>query len=127
MHRIKPDLRIGDYLVIALVLLLAGTLQVFLARSIRPGETAVVSVKGEEIHRLSLSQVQNIPFAGAIDTVRVLTDGTHIWLKDSPCPYKICEKMGKISRAGEMIVCVPNQIVVRILPQNTDDLDATTM
>jgi hypothetical protein len=32
----------------------------------------------------------------------------------SPCPLKICMGMGKVSRAGELLACVPNELLVRI-------------
>ncbi|UCG38465.1 MAG: NusG domain II-containing protein [bacterium] len=35
-------------------------------------------------------------------------------LQNAPCPLKICERMGPIRRAGEVIVCLPNRIVVKV-------------
>ncbi|MCH5351499.1 MAG: NusG domain II-containing protein [Clostridiales bacterium] len=37
-----------------------------------------------------------------------------VWVTDSDCPDKICEHTGKISRAGESIVCLPYGIVITI-------------
>lgn len=124
---LKKYLAPGDYILIALILFLAGLIHVLLHRNFAQGETAIVSVNGEEVNRISLKTAQDVPVLGAIDTVYVQTDGSSLWLHGSPCPYQICEKMGKIHMAGEMIVCVPNRIVVRILPKKGDDLDATTM
>jgi hypothetical protein len=38
-------------------------------------------------------------------------DGENVWVTDSTCPLKICEKTGKIKRGGK-IICVPNKIVI---------------
>jgi len=127
MSQLKKYLVPGDYLLIVFILFLAGAIHVLLHQNVAQGETAIVSVNGEEVYRLSLKEIHDIPILGTIDTVHVQTNGSQIWLHGSPCPYKICEKMGKIHLAGELIVCVPNRVLVRILPQKRDDLDATTM
>lgn len=45
-------------------------------------------------------------------TVRI-EDG-YVWVEDADCADKTCERTGKISRAGQSIVCLPNGIVVTI-------------
>jgi len=127
MIQLKKYIAAGDYIIIILILIFAGSIHFILHQNLLEGETALVSVDGIEVTQLSLKTTQDVPVLGVIDTVHVRTDGSTIWLHGSPCPYKICEKMGKIHRAGEMIVCVPNRVVVRILPVKNSDLDATTM
>lgn len=127
MIRIKKYWVPGDYILILFIFILAGFIQFILGLNFSQGETAIVSVDGIEVKRLSLKSVQEITVQGTIGTVQIQTDGQTVWLHGSPCPYKICEKMGKIHRSGEMIVCVPNRVVVRILPAEKSDLDATTM
>lgn len=36
------------------------------------------------------------------------------WVSEASCPDKICVHQGKISRDGEMIVCLPNRLVIQI-------------
>lgn len=55
---------------------------------------------------------------------------TRIEIKDgrvrvlsSPCPLKLCQRAGWIGEAGEMIVCLPNEVVVR-LPGRRRGVDA---
>ncbi|ABR30086.1 hypothetical protein SU69_01135 [Thermosipho melanesiensis] len=38
-------------------------------------------------------------------------DGKNVWVTDSTCPLKICEKTGKITKGGK-IICIPNKIVI---------------
>lgn len=40
--------------------------------------------------------------------------GRKVWVERSSCPAKICIKMGKISRTGQAIVCVPNHVLIQI-------------
>ena len=48
-----------------------------------------------------------------------------IWIHDASCPDKICLSQGKISRDGEIIVCLPNQLLIKIVDGDTteDEVD----
>ncbi|OYD16643.1 hypothetical protein CH330_02240 [candidate division WOR-3 bacterium JGI_Cruoil_03_51_56] len=41
----------------------------------------------------------------------------------SDCPRKLCVRMGEITRPGQVIICVPNQVVVQLVGE---ELDAIT-
>ncbi|MBS4534876.1 NusG domain II-containing protein [Clostridium sp. D2Q-14] len=45
---------------------------------------------------------------------------------DSDCPDKICVEDGFISNPGEMLVCLPNKVVVEIKGEKEDEIDDTT-
>ncbi|MCH5163214.1 MAG: NusG domain II-containing protein [Clostridiales bacterium] len=45
-------------------------------------------------------------------TVRVKSG--KVWVTDSDCRDHTCEHTGKISRAGQSIVCLPNNVVISI-------------
>lgn len=44
-----------------------------------------------------------------------------IWIHDASCPDKICISQGKITRDGEIIVCLPNQMLIKIVDYNSED------
>lgn len=51
-----------------------------------------------------------------------------IWIHDASCPDKNCINQGKISNDGEIIVCLPNQLMIKIVDENNkeneeDDID----
>ena len=46
-------------------------------------------------------------------TVRI-EDGA-VWVEHADCADRTCERTGKITRAGQSIVCLPNGIVVKIV------------
>lgn len=57
-------------------------------------------------------------------------DGNRIEIQDgevrmvySGCPDHLCEYQGAISRDGEMIVCLPNRVVVQIDDESQEDDD----
>ena len=45
------------------------------------------------------------------------------YVKDSDCRDKICEKMNKISKNGEMIICLPNSLFIRITDKKGGEYD----
>ncbi|MDD8049569.1 MAG: NusG domain II-containing protein [Thomasclavelia sp.] len=47
-----------------------------------------------------------------------------VWMKESTCTNKICIHQGKISKNGEMIVCLPNEVILKITSDKEDNLDA---
>jgi hypothetical protein len=44
-----------------------------------------------------------------------------IRFEESDCPHKLCVKAGKLSRVGEFAACLPNGIILKIVPSNNKD------
>ena len=44
----------------------------------------------------------------------LLPSGGKVWVTDASCPDKICEHYGKISGDGEVIVCLPNRLIIQV-------------
>ena len=61
--------------------------------------------------------------SGRYNTVHI-EDGK-VWIHDATCPDKICLNQGKISHDGELIVCLPNKLLVQIKDnqESEDELD----
>ena len=45
------------------------------------------------------------------------------YVAEASCPDKLCIQQKKISHTGEMIVCLPNHIVVKVAGGSEDELD----
>ena len=107
----KKRLLLDAALILAL-LLLAGVLYFCLTPKEETGACAVVIINGEEAARYPLSKDGTYPLNGGTNTL-VIGDG-YAWMADSQCPDKICEHMGKIHMNGQMIVCLPNGVIVTV-------------
>lgn len=61
--------------------------------------------------------------SGSYNTIHI-EDGK-IWIHDATCPDKVCLSQGKISNDGELIVCLPNKLLVQIKDnqETEDDID----
>ena len=102
-------------LMIVGVLLLAVLALFFLMRSHQDRDTgdgarAVVTVDGQEIGRYPLSKSGTFPLNGGTN-ILVVENG-EAWVSEADCPDKVCMGMGKISRNGEFIACLPNRLLI---------------
>jgi hypothetical protein len=50
-------------------------------------------------------------------------EGGKVWIHDATCPDKLCLNQGKISQDGELIVCLPNKLLVQIKDSQATDND----
>lgn len=101
-----------DLLLTAGLLALAGVLYLFL----RPGPAgawAVVTVDGTETARYPLTEDRTVTIGTADWNVLVISDGGAA-VADANCGDHTCVRMGRISREGESIVCLPHRLTVRV-------------
>ena len=107
-------LRLGDWAVMALVLLLAAASFLWLYVGAGPGSRAVVTTPdGERV--LPLSQNTELVITGkdGIELTLEVTDG-RIRFRQSGCPDKICVHSGWLSKRGQTAACLPAGVSVRI-------------
>ena len=100
-------------LIIAL-LAVAAALWFYLPRSQSGQLTVVISVAGEETRRVPLSDFTETTVTGGGYTLRVSTRDGGVAVTDSDCPTQDCVHTGTITRAGQSIVCLPEQVVVQL-------------
>lgn len=104
------------FLILALFLIsLASWLGYYVAHR-TPALYAQVTVDGELAESLDLSKNREITIQGANGGMNLLIiqDG-EIWCEEASCPDKVCIRQGKQSRDGEMIVCLPNRMIVQVV------------
>lgn len=123
---IKAELTRGDKILIA-VILISGLFSLYGVNLLKKSGTLVqVEVAGEVTHILDLNENQTIEVIGPIGATTLKIEAGKAWVNYSDCPEKVCVKTGKISRAGDLIVCVPNKVVVTILGPKKSNFDVIT-
>lgn len=82
----------------------------------------------ETIKRVNLSvRPQMVSVYGALGTTTIEIREKKVKVVSSPCPQKMCVKMGWRGKNGETIVCLPNKVVVKIVSAHQKQkLDAIT-
>jgi hypothetical protein len=110
-------------IIIAAVFVLAavGTLLVYRAQP--DGATANIYSGGELVRSIDLSRVEEsysfVVTAEDGGENTVLVEPGRICISEADCPDKVCVHQGYIENGVVPIVCLPNQLVIRI--EGTDD------
>jgi hypothetical protein len=119
-----------DYVVIIVLVLFTissfiGTL--FVSNKKYNEKYVEIEVDGKPYKKLNLENRN--------ETIKIKTDlGSNIieikdgkiHVEDADCPDKICIKDGYISNPGEILVCLPNKVVIQIKGTATQELDDTS-
>ncbi len=100
----------ADIILIAVVLLLV--LLWFLLTPETENTLAVITVDGKAYKTIDLKSAKGEEIQ--VGNMLIYADNGEIWVLHSDCPDKLCENTGKIKRAGQVIACVPNKVVITI-------------
>lgn len=116
----------ADFILIAVVAVVAGALFVFLYASNNSGAFVQVEIDGKvsEVISLDTDTVREIKTAdGGLNTL-VVSDG-YAKMETANCPDGLCTNHKKISRNGESIICLPHKVVVSVVNESdADSIDA---
>lgn len=79
----------------------------------------VISAKGKDLLSKPFEDIPDgtIPVEGVLGTTTVEIKQGRVHVLDSPCGNHICMHTGWISSPGQIIVCLPNQVIVRLVKQ----------
>lgn len=106
-------LLLGDAAV--LVALAAAVIALSLPRGAggRPTRAEVES-SGRAVAALDLAKDAIYEIEGALGVTRLEVRGGRLRVLSSPCPRQACRHGGWIGGTGDMLVCLPNEVVVRL-------------
>ena len=91
---------------------------------------AIISSETHEVKRIVLTGNEGIETFdvessdGGVNTVEVHND--KIRIKSANCGDQVCVYTGYVSKPGETIVCLPNQVIVEIVSMGADEVDAAS-
>ncbi|MCI9148488.1 MAG: NusG domain II-containing protein [Hungatella sp.] len=81
-----------------------------------PAVIVEVSVDGVISQEIDLSKDGEYIIQGYSNGSNTLViENGQAWIADATCPDKVCIHQGKINRSGEMIVCLPNLMIAKIV------------
>ncbi len=106
-----------DLLLVAAILAAAGLF--FIGNQVlnrKPPVMVEVTVDGRLVEELDISQDTRLEIhghKGGTNTL-VIEDG-RVYVSEASCPDKLCMNQGKIGQSGEMIVCLPNLMIAKIV------------
>ena len=93
-------------------------------------KTAYVYVDGKKEYVFSLNDKKkqdNVRIECENGYNEIALEGGSIYVKDADCGGKDCVKKGKISQIGDIIICAPHKIMIKIeKTAGDDDVSAIT-
>ncbi len=104
----------GDWFVIAVSLVLI----VMLFQSLWHGERAAkLRIRqGDNIYAtLSLDQERTLNIHGPLGDSRIVIHQGQVRFEHSPCRNQYCVHQGWLKRAGQVAICLPNQVSLELL------------
>lgn len=120
-------LTIPDVILAVALSAVAAVMFFMLPRLVGLGGDNVEILSGDKpLATFSLHQDRTFEALGPLGktTIRVYKGRARI--VSSPCPHKTCIMMGDVGKEGGVIVCLPNEIVVRVGKERADGLDAVS-
>ena len=109
----KVHVKKGDTIIFFVAILFSGIALWFFAHE-NQGEKVIITVNGEKkIYSLQEDQRIEIKEKNGHYNLIVIHSG-EVSMLEADCPNQVCVKHKKISKNGEMIVCLPNEVFVQI-------------
>ena len=117
-------LKFGDFIIIGVVLVMAGALAAALAfHSSGDKLYAEVWQNDELIERVALTDSTDKTIDLDGHNVIVL-HGKTAEIQSADCPDQVCVRTGRLIRAGQVAVCLPNRVILKLTGTSTDGIDA---
>jgi len=109
------------FLIILLIGALVSWLVIWIASSSNENKKAIIEYDNEVVLELSLSENKEVRLKELsngktlkYEMLIIVEDGT-IRVEENECPNHDCIKEGKKNKIGDVIVCLPNKIVIKVV------------
>ena len=112
----------NDLILAAVVILAAAILLIFQFLRQNGGKHYVeIAVDGEVVGTYDLTEDQTVDIG---NTNRLVIKDGEARMEWADCPDQICVDHRAISKNGESIICLPNQVVISVVSSEESDIDA---
>lgn len=105
-------------IILVLILLLAAAAGFLVNQTMHKKAAARVeiTVDGKLVRTLDLNKDANLIIDGVNGGTNhlIIQDGA-AWVSEASCPDKVCIHQGKVSLNGELIVCLPNRMIAKVV------------
>jgi len=119
---LRLKLRYGDYIVFLVIILVAASFAAAFYQSDTDEKTAIILQNNTVIERVELNRVNEpylINYYGEYPGTIEVNKGKIRFLS-AECPDKVCVNTGWIDRPGQIAVCLPAGVIIKIEGVQTD-------
>ncbi|MCM1156970.1 MAG: NusG domain II-containing protein [Bacteroidales bacterium] len=111
--KLKIEIKKGDLFIVPVVLLVAG-ISFFWMGMQGEGDLVRITVKGEvSEYRLSQNRVIRLE-NGESEYNTVVIRNREVHMENASCPDKVCVRHKAVSKNGERIICLPNEVFIEV-------------
>ena len=120
----RNKLKFGDFIIIGVVLVMAGALAAVLTFH-SSGDKLYAEVWQDDklIERVELTDTTDRTIDLDGHNVIVLSGKTAV-MQSADCPDQVCVRTGRLTRAGQVAVCLPHRVILKLTGTSTDGIDA---
>lgn len=118
----RLNLKYGDFLVILAIVLIAVLFAVSFYQSNADEKIAIVSQNNVVLDRIELNKISGryvINYYGEYPGIIEVNNGKIRFLK-ADCPDQVCVNTGWIDKPGQIAVCLPAGVIIKIEGVQTD-------
>lgn len=126
--KLLKALKKGDFVIFAVILIIAIICLIPFINTQADQLICEISQDNKIIHKIILNK-------GYKDKITVETENgksiiyienNSVWFEYSNCPDQVCVHTGKLTHAGQIAVCLPNKVIIKLIgQQNQIDAIAT--
>jgi hypothetical protein len=113
MHAPLAHIKTGDWLTLLLGSLFAGWLAATLWHG-GAADKAIIRSGGKIFREVPLSRDQIIEVPGPLGLSRIAIHNRQVRIAADPSPRQYCVRQGWLKQAGEISICLPNQVSVEL-------------
>ena len=113
MHSPLAHIRIGDWITLLLGLLLTGWLATTLWQN-GTADKVIIRSGGKIFREVPLSRDQIIEVPGPLGLSQIAIHNRQARIAADPSPRQYCVRQGWLKQAGEISICLPNQVSVEL-------------
>ena len=78
------------------------------------GNRVVISIDGKIYREIDLNISESIRIENSYGFNEIQINSGKVYINKADCPDKTCIRTGKISKAGDVIACLPHKILIEI-------------
>jgi hypothetical protein len=103
----------GDFFTLGVVVIMLAWLCIVLWQQ-NAGSTLIVRSKGAVVSELSLARNRTLSIDGPLGITTIEVQNQRARITSDPSPRQYCVRQGWLERAGEIALCLPNQVSIEI-------------
>ena len=111
-------IRLGDYLVIILAILICVALAPLAWRG-GLAEKAVLRANGQVFAEVDLAANKTLQVPGPLGMTTILIEQGRARVTADPSPRQYCVLQGWLNRVGDVAICAPNRVSLQIIGRDT--------